>query len=1434
MEPAVLFTVLRHQESYLFQLQIPSRMPGWAQSAHNPVVLADTVTFTPELHQQLQQAIDTAVQTLRIFYPLSNQSITPAEVGTDRSMERLGRLLFSLLPKSFQDAIPLLPPGSSLHLVTNDGELPWELLHGKDGFLSLRLAIGRQLLLPVTAQAESPPGKPARSFLFISNPTGDLDAADAEVVALMDGFDSHTERIKTKFLCRQQVTRLAVREELASGHYDVIHYSGHATPGTLILADGELTAVEIQQSLHGRPFIYLNACYSARTAGEVTPTDGLPGFIVRNLASAFLLGGAMGFMGTLWPVFDTTSRLFAERFYAYARAGKPVGETLRLVREQTFPDPLWASFIYYGDPRLKIAGLERYETHPVTALALRFAGLRPLLNSMPLETATQLETHLLDLCTQAALPYGGAIYQCFGDFVTLHFGLPQAHEDDAERAIRATLAISHRWRTFQEQAIKALPDQVTLHTGVSSGLITVRYQADRPLPVVMGPVMDTAVALATNAAAEQIVVDRLTYDSSQSHFGFQPVDPPPTLLSAVMPAYRFLSLRADATPVTPLIGREEQLGQLLGWWQEVCRGQARIVSLIGAAGTGKTHLTQTFQAMLADQPHRWLAANGRSYDQTTPYALLGQIVAGLADILPDDDEADRQRKCEMLLQQTLNQAAAPPTYRAQGLALLAEMLGLPYSLPAIKNLDPELRQRRLAALLQVVLSQQAQPLVLCLEDIHWADEASLNVLNQMMGGMEKTAVLLLATYRPEWSPGWGHWPQHRQLTLGELDEITQYALLATRLDGKLFPEPLAEFLLARAGGSPLFLQELVSSLQEQGILILTRDTWVLTADLDSLAMPDRLEQIILGRLDHLSVSARLALQLAAAIGPVFSHHMLGGIQDAVHRLALDRSLQELKQQGLVHDLGGFWPDVAYAFRHVLIQQVIYDHLPERPRRAYHRLIAQQVQRLFPVDEEKLEIIAHHYVHSDDRVQAVRFSLRAAGRAANAWANQTALLWYGRVLHLLESLATDPNQLLVWQIEALYGQCQVQLTIGQYDAAILSCQQAIALLNQTTNMSATRLAEGYQLLAMVYHHQGLFWEGLTAVETGLALFDAQPGVVTARLHLWAGIIHYRLRHFNEALAASGRAIVLMGESPDTKDLAQAYNLQGILYRHQGNGPQTIAVLAQSIALYQEVSYLPGLEKAYTNLGCVYQDIGQWADALHYFQQSAELSEQTGEERRRLAAHINLAEIYYLQGQLVQAIQTCQAATHLAHRFNLPEYHLLSMMISGKAYLKRGEWEGATIYLEDSLKLCDQLQSDLYRPEILRCLAELQLQTGQLEAARTYATDALEMTVKEESREQGAAYRTLAIVNRAQGELEVAGKLLVQGQDFSLRQQNVYEIALTLVEWAHLYLALLKADNSREIERANGFKCGVAAVQLLYDLGATADLPQAREVVQLLSQ
>lgn len=1421
-----------------------------------PALLLVRQPCAPEADRAQRAELDRAARLLGQRILRGEGAAQPGESNATDPLFHIARLIYNRLPQAIMLALAGLAPGASLLIDAGDSELPWELAHDGEDFLALKVAVARRLLLP-----QPPRQNPllvrrqtaGRQFtaLIVGNPTGDLPHADREVEELVRLLQATPGAAPPRILMRRRATRTAVLGELATGVYDLVHYSGHAffdpalpeRGGLVLAADEVLTGAEIEKNLGGRPFVVLNGCETA-AAGDAL---AYLGSTRASLAAAFIRGGAQAVAGSLWPVADPSAADFVLSFYRAALRGIPAGEALRQARgARRAADPadlLWASFALFGDPDASLVAPPRAERRPATVLAVRLPGIEKLWARSALsgELAEQVE-RLAGLIRR----YGGRPLDLGYDLLIGVFSLLAAHENDAERAVRAALEMvgpgvavglssgdvlalekGGELRAYGSEEAPGASDAVTLLGEAVNQAAWLARQAGEGMVLAGEPVRRLAGSLFELALRPDLQAQ---------------LDPAFVAYQVIGPAVDDLSRWHAPGRPAPLVGREREL-DLLREARDGCRrGRGQIISIVGEAGSGKSRLLYEFRQEPGAGEVRWLAAACPSSYRPGPYELVGDLLRSLLALKPSAGGRAAYDHLAAALGRALGEGEFWPA-RAEDVATLAEILAAPVpgELPR-PQVDPRARQRRMVDLLGRLLGRAAhQPLVIMVDDLHWADEASLDVLDQLASGLERLPVLLIALFRSEtsWQPPWWNRQNHRALRLASLGDDESAGLLAALLAPEVLPDALARAILDRAGGNPFFLRELALAVQESADAI--EPGRIATPGL----LPGTVQRLILTRMDALSRAARRVLTMAAVAGDEVDAEVLGAaLEETGDRAALEEGLIALEAREFLYHR---WGESNYRFTHALLREVAYDAIPADGQRRAHLCVGRAMERTFAGRElEVLDLLAHHFDSSEDHLAALRYGLWAARRAAETWANSLALRWYSRALDRLaicqpELPAWDdeaaggagpgPDQLLLWVVEALEGQAGVQAAIGRSDDAVRGYEEALHLVKGSVSFQPSRQAGLYRKLAIALHDRGDLAAAQDALEKGLAVVEGSVCPEAGRLHVWSGLLRFRRGELAQAMVACEEGIGILSQADSPQDLAQAYNLQGLIYRNMGESGPAIQAHGRSMILYEAAGDSAGLERATSNLGCVYQDLSRWSEALWHFERSAGLAERTGEAWRQAAAAINLGEIYRRQGDLGQAIASYARARQIGEQCGFPEVTGMALMDLGASHLKQGDFARADECLAQSLAIFREIGTNVYLPEILRYQAELAVQAGRGPDALSLAQQAVDWSNRLERRlELGQAYCVLGQaygafgqaegLQESPGEAEAAFRASLSILD---ARDHPYESALTLAA-----LARFLGVQGGEASRAEAQTSFDRAIAVFDELGAVLDAARAREL------
>jgi class 3 adenylate cyclase/tetratricopeptide (TPR) repeat protein len=610
----------------------------------------------------------------------------------------------------------------------------------------------------------------------------------------------------------------------------------------------------------------------------------------------------------------------------------------------------------------------------------------------------------------------GVIARYMGDGVLAYFGYPQAHEDDAEQATRAGLALVDAVATLRTDPATELQVRVGIATGmVVVGDLTGEGAAKEQ--AVIGETPNLAARLQAFADPGMVLISESTRRLAEGHFEFRSLGPVALKgWAGPIPAWQVVGTTAvesrfeaqHKTRLSAPIGREEEIDLLLRRWQHARCGEGCVVMLTGEPGIGKSHIALALDERLQAEPHitvrQFCSAH---HTNSALYPFIRQLERA-ARFERSDSPTDKFAKLEALLARSgadADRVVLP----------LANLLSLPlsdrYRLP---ELSPQKRKEMtLAALLTQLNSLAAQqPVFVIIEDVHWADPTSLELLTMTLEQVPRLRVLLLITARPEFTPPWPGHAHVTTLSLTRLNRRNGAALIERVTAGKTLPKEVMDQILARTDGVPLFVEELTKTVLETGLLQEHDDQYILNRPLPAMAIPTTLHASLMARLDRLAPVREVA-QVGAVVGREFSYDLLSTVA-GLPRERLEEALAQLVRSELIFCRGEI-PQAVYTFKHALVRDAAYSGLLRSRRAALHASIADAFEQRFPeMLETQPETLAHHLTEAGLFEKAEAYWLQAGKKAAMRSANLEAIAHLQRGIeasaHLPDGVRKDRLEL----------------------------------------------------------------------------------------------------------------------------------------------------------------------------------------------------------------------------------------------------------------------------------------------------------------------------------------------------------------------------------------------------------------------------------------
>jgi class 3 adenylate cyclase/predicted ATPase len=907
------------------------------------------------------------------------------------------------------------------------------------------------------------------------------------------------------------------------------------------------------------------------------------------------------------------------------------------------------------------------ERRQLTVLFCDLVGSTPLSQQLDAEEVRYVVAQYQKAARGAVERWGGHVAKELGDGLLVYFGWPDAREDDPERAIRAGLAILDAMEPVNAKLSAGDGTRLAVRVGMHTGPVVIADGGE-----VFGETPNIAARVQGAAEPDTVVVTAATQRLVAGIFVLE--DRGPQALKGVrerVPLYRVVQpsgvrsrLAVAAGRLTPFVGREVELATLVDRWERAADGEGQNVLLVGEAGVGKSRLAYQLRERLASVPHTWLECGASPYTEGTPFhPVIALVAQGLAFTLADT-AAEKVEK----IARGLRDLATP-----ESVNLLADFLGLPPPTPLTLNPDVQ-RRKTMELLAQWNLALSAiQPLVLLVEDLHWCDASSLELLGRIIAQSATARVLFVATARPELTPPW---PARSNLTTLQLARLTkrQAREMVTKLVGETVPAETLEALVARADGVPLYVEELTKAVAEPG------------AARGADAIPSTLAGSLMARLDRLATAKQVA-QRAAVLGREFGYPLLAAVAE-MEEPGLRQGLARLVDAEIIFQRGEP-PEATYTFKHALVQEAAYESLLKRTRQQLHGRVVDVLREQFPERvEREPELVARH--------------AEAAGRSDDA------ITYYGR--------AGDRAQARSAHEEA----------IGQLRKAIVLVETQPAGVERDARELSLQLALGGSLMrarGFAHAETGAAYERAAAL--GAAVGDA-AGLGVARTGL--ANLYFTRGEVERGRALAAEVVAAAEARGDREQALLGYANVAVPEYYQGKFASSLVCCERAIALYDPGKHtrlvrVAGADPVVVALSSGAHNLwhlGQADAALARAREAVALARGLDDPFSLVLAILFETSIDWLRRNVAAQRERATEVVALSETQGFPLWLGAGRAFHAAARVLAGDL-GALPEIMDGLALAAETGNQSNAPAFFALLAEAQQATGQLaEAQGTVAT------------------------------------------------------------------------------------------------------------------
>jgi TOMM system kinase/cyclase fusion protein len=1017
------------------------------------------------------------------------------------------------------------------------------------------------------------------------------------------------------------------------------------------------------------------------------------------------------------------------------------------------------------------------ERRRVTVLYGDLAGKLGLSSTYDPEDFGELVSTVRDRCEKVVHRFEGQFVPAGGTGFFAYFGYPKVFEDNVARAVRSALGILEAVENMRQDSDSETP--LHLKLGVHSGLVVTNVaDEDDVSATLVGATPEIARWIQRTAEPGSLWVSETVFRSIAGGFdGVNVGEHAPDGGGPAMPLFRVTHEsaarsqlgREQSVSATPMKGRERELDQLKDHWERVCEGEGEVALLSGEAGVGKSRLTQAIKQIVAESPESWLVQAQCSpyYSNTSLYPVIEALEHDILEFRPDEDASERLDKIEgFLVQYGASLSEAVP--------LLGSLLSVPFEERySPLEITPEKQKSRALQLLVNILLDRArhQPVLFVVEDVHWADPTTLELLELIVDQGPTAPVFSLFTFRPDYHAPWSGRSHVAHITLRRLRE-SQVAEMVRELCGGIeMPDVVLKGITAKTDGIPLFVEELTKSVLESDMLRLTEGRYeLIDPTFSRLQIPETLQDSLMARLNRLG-DARHVVQIASTIGREFSF----GLLHAVAEMPLDQleeSLSASVRGEFLYQRGAI-PDATLIFKHALIQDAAYESLVKKERRAAHKRIAAAIEQQMP-DRAQLEpeLLAFHYTRAGMPERAIPLWSAAGQRDFARSANREAQAHLREGLRLLESLPEAPERdgleiplqlTLGFSLIATegYASPHVESALGRarelcvalgnppplfpvlwglwaYYIVRTDFPNAIDVTNELLSIAVESDDSGQMLQAHTCSGMNHFWTGDLA--SSQTYFETALGIYNPRIHVGqsaeylqnpAVVCHahlawtrWMLGDPERARYHCDRAVEYGREVGHPFSLGYALSFGAVYHQLIGDERGAIELASEGLSLATEQGFPIWLADADMILG--------WADArkgkqqgLAQLQRGLDLWEAVGARLWRTHQLGLKAEVLGLQGQPDDGLVAIEEAFSIMRSndetYYAAELHRLKAELMAASDARTSE--EAFDEIGDALRIADEKRQKAWRLRSLMTLCRLQNRLGQPVAALDQLQDTI---------------------------------------------------------------------------------------------------------------
>jgi class 3 adenylate cyclase/predicted ATPase len=959
------------------------------------------------------------------------------------------------------------------------------------------------------------------------------------------------------------------------------------------------------------------------------------------------------------------------------------------------------------------------ERRQLTVMFCDLVGSTVLSTQLDPEEMSNILSAFQKVCASAVTGFGGSVAKYMGDGALVYFGYPEAHEDDAERAVRAGLALIEAMTAIQ----LSVPLRPQVRVGIATGRVVVGEligEGGAQERVAVGETLNLAARIQALAPPDSVVVPELTHRLAGAVFDYEELGLHE--LKGIPDAVRLWRVTGENTArgrfdsrvvggLTPLVGRAEEIALLRRRWDQANDSSGQLILLSAPAGFGKSRMIQAFRAYLDDPSVTCLQFFGSPFHVNSAFYPFIRQLERAAGIVRTDTGPQKLDKLEAVLEGSAED-------KTETAALLADLLSIPFDerYPPLQLTEAVQKQRTMDVLEEqlVLLSGRGTVLVL-FEDTHWIDPTSIGLIDRIIRRVEDLPVMIIVTYRPEFNPPWLDLGHVTLLNLNQLGRSQVVDLIHKTAGGKTLPGAIVQQIATKSQGVPLFIEEITRAILESGDLEEDAERYVLRGSIRDFVIPSSLQDSLIARLDRLGVAKDVALT-ASIIGREFSYELL----DAIARVPQATLLEALEQLVRSDLLGqrGTPPQSRYIFKHALIRDAAFQSILKARKRELHEHIAEVLASRFPeIAETEPELLAHHFTEANLVDRALAYWRKAAERAAKRLAYIEALGHVDRAMKLVTGLPVSPER-DEWELNFLVIEGPSRMALDGWDSP------PAKLLYEKARAVAERLGRPAEVFRSVWglwmgaHSSGQHARAHELLQEifGLLTQTKDPEYVVQAHHAGGsqmvaeGVPRAALSHIDQLLTnyqmdVHGNLAMTYGaHDPGCCSLG----MRALSVMMLGHLDQVEVALRKALDLSDRLDHKPSLSQTHMFCAETFIILNRMEEAEAHLKICVPLAEKYSLANYLIPAQIMQGWVRVLRGEVEDGVRQAEAALETLKSFPSRRFHLpIRIGIVGLARAASSDIDGALAHFVSALDAASTTGERWYEPELLRFKAEMLL-------------------------------------------------------------------------------------------------------------------------------